>query len=77
MLISDILRRDSPDYEAVLETVGQDKHDLEAISLEAGRAIARWKCWASYRAADVLRGCSGYQRPHEQIHRHERAPRSA
>lgn len=46
VLISDVLRRDSPDYEAVLEAVGQGKHDLETISLEAGLA--------GHRAAEVL-----------------------
>lgn len=46
VLISDVLRRDSPDYEAVLEAVGQGKHDLETISLEAGLP--------GHRAAEVL-----------------------
>jgi AAA+ ATPase superfamily predicted ATPase len=36
VLISDVLRRDSPDYESVLSAVGNGRHDLEAITLESG-----------------------------------------
>ncbi len=35
VLISDVLRRDSPDYEAVLAAVGRGFHDLEAISTDS------------------------------------------
>jgi hypothetical protein len=41
-LITDVVRRDSPDYEAVLESVGRGLHDSEAIAtdtvLSSGRA---------------------------------------
>ena len=36
VLLSDVLRRDSPDYESVLNAVGHGSHDLEAITLESG-----------------------------------------
>ena len=35
ILISDVLRRDSPDYESVLSAVGRGEHELEAITLES------------------------------------------
>ena len=42
VLISDVLRRESPDYEAVLTAVGQGRHDLQVIAtdsvLPSGRA---------------------------------------
>src|SRR3990172_4162549 len=42
VLISDVLRRESPDYQALLTAVGQGLHDLEAIAtdsvLPSGRA---------------------------------------
>ncbi len=34
VLISDVLRRDSPDYEAVLAAVGRGLHDLDAIATD-------------------------------------------
>jgi uncharacterized protein len=36
VLISDVLRRDSPDYEAVLSAVGHGLHELDDIALESG-----------------------------------------
>jgi AAA+ ATPase superfamily predicted ATPase len=41
VLISDVLRRDSPDYEAVLESVGRGLHDLEAIAIDSQLASGR------------------------------------
>jgi len=35
VLISDTLRRDSPDYDAVLSAVGQGRHDLDAIATDS------------------------------------------
>ena len=35
VLIGDVLRRDSPDYEAVLDAVGKGLHDMEGICLDA------------------------------------------
>ncbi len=35
VLISDVLRRDSSDYEAVLAAVGRGLHDLDAISIDS------------------------------------------
>src|SRR5713101_7105899 len=35
VLISDVLRRGSPDYEAVLEAVGRGRHDMEAIAIDS------------------------------------------
>jgi AAA+ ATPase superfamily predicted ATPase len=46
ILISDVLRRESPDYEAVLDAVGRGHHDLEAIAIDSQLA--------SGRAASVL-----------------------
>ena len=46
ILISDVLRRDSPDYEAVLSAIGRGHHDLEAIATDS--------VLASGRAANVL-----------------------
>src|SRR5439155_23367027 len=44
VLISYVLRRDSPDYEAVLASVGRGLHDLDAIAtdsvLSSGRAAS-------------------------------------
>ena len=36
VLISDLLRRDSPDYESVLSAVAKGKHELKDITLESG-----------------------------------------
>lgn len=36
VLVSDVLRRDSPDYESVLDAVGSGHHDAESIALAAG-----------------------------------------
>ena len=47
VLISDVLRRDSPDYESALSAVGNGKHDLDAITLEAGLG-------STARASNVL-----------------------
>jgi len=41
VLISDVLRRDSPDYEAVLEAVGRGRHDLDAIAIDSQLASGR------------------------------------
>ena len=41
VLISDVLRRESPDYQAVLEAVGRGKHDLEAIASDSQLASGR------------------------------------
>jgi AAA+ ATPase superfamily predicted ATPase len=46
VLISDVLRRESPDYEAVLEAVGRGRHDLDAIAIDS--------VLASGRAAGIL-----------------------
>jgi AAA+ ATPase superfamily predicted ATPase len=35
VLISDVLRRESPDYEAVLASVGRGHHDLDSIATES------------------------------------------
>ncbi len=47
VLISDVLRRDSPDYESVLGAIGKGKHDLEAITLES-------RVGSTARASNVL-----------------------
>lgn len=41
VLISDVLRRDSSDYEAVLEAVGRGRHDLETIAIDSQLASGR------------------------------------
>ena len=41
VLISDVLRRDSPDYEAVLASVGQGLHDLDRIATDSVLASGR------------------------------------
>lgn len=41
VLISDVLRRDSPDYEAVLAAVGRGLHDLDAIATDCVLASGR------------------------------------
>lgn len=41
VLISDVLRRDSPDYEAVLAAVGRGRHDLDGIAADSVLASGR------------------------------------
>ena len=48
ILISDVLRRDSADYESVLGAIGRGKHDLDDIATESGVS------GGTARAANVL-----------------------